>query len=287
MSYTEDLTKLVGLENIKADITELEANLAVRREKVRRKLVVPNISLHSVFFGPPGTGKTTIARVLGCMYFDLGLLAKGHVVETDRSGLVANYVGQTASKTHDRFREALDGVLFIDEAYSLARDGDSGTDFGREAIDTLIKLMEDNRGRVVVIVAGYQKPMEKFIGSNPGLKSRFARYFDFKEYSAEELYQIFLRMGESAGYTMDPTTSETARRLFSELHRRKRAGEFGNAREVRNFFERLSVIQNFRLSKVASLKDTSTDVLLHILDEDLVATAQYFGISTRRRFMRL
>ncbi len=163
MSYTEDLTKLVGLTNIKTDIAELEANLAVRREKSLRKLVVPDISLHSVFFGPPGTGKTTIARILVRMYCELGLLKKGHVIETDRSGLVASYVGQTAPKTRERFEAAMDGVLFIDEAYSLAREGDSGVDFGREAIDTLIKLMEDNRGRVVVVVAGYQKHMEEFI----------------------------------------------------------------------------------------------------------------------------
>lgn len=286
MTYTEDLTKLVGLDNIKMDIAELEANLAVRREKSRRKLVVPDISLHSVFLGPPGTGKTTIARILGHMYCELGLLKKGHVIETDRSALVASYVGQTAPKTRERFEAAMDGVLFIDEAYSLAREGDSGVDFGREAIDTLIKLMEDHRGRVVVIVAGYQKPMEKFISSNPGLKSRFARYFSFKEYTSGELHEIFLRMCESAGYTMDPSTSEMARRIFCELHRRKRTGEFGNAREVRNFFERLTVVQNFRLSKRGNLNETSNDVLLHILDEDLGATAQNFGIRSGRQGWR-
>jgi len=276
------LEDLVGLTAVKADVRELETMIKVQAEKHQRKISSPSLALHSVFLGPPGTGKTTIARILGRMFKDLGVLKKGHVVEVDRSKLVAGYVGQTAIKTREAFESALDGVLFIDEAYTLAAPAGSSNDFGPEAIDTLLKLMEDHRGRVVVIVAGYDRPMQKFIQSNPGLKSRFSRYFSFPNYGPEELYEIFQRMCTSHQYILDAQAASVARRLFAGLHRGARSEAFGNGRDVRNIFERLCIQQSKRLGMLEVLGEATDSELMEIQKVDIEETARHFGLRIPR-----
>ena len=189
------LDELVGLENIKANVRSLINFVKVRKLREENELPNAAVSLHMVFLGNPGTGKTTVARILAEIYHAVGALTKGQLVETDRSGLVAGYVGQTALKTTEIVKKAIGGILFIDEAYSLVPENASN-DFGHEAIETLLKLMEDNRGDLVVIVAGYSGLMEKFIRSNPGLESRFNRYFFFEDYESAELFAIFSAMCE-------------------------------------------------------------------------------------------
>jgi stage V sporulation protein K len=198
-----------------------------------------------VFYGPPGTGKTTIARLVGAIFHSLGLLSKGHLVEVDRAELVAGYVGQTAIKTDKVVQEAIGGVLFIDEAYSLA-PGNSDQDFGRESIETILKLMEDHRDDLVVIAAGYRDRMEEFLESNPGLRSRFTRFIDFPDYSPEELTLIFERMVTDEGYTLAFGALDAVKTILHREHA-ARGDNFGNARLVRNLFERCLTSQANRL----------------------------------------
>lgn len=239
------LERLVGLDSVKSEIKSL-VNIA-RVHEMRRKegLKVPPSGYHMVFVGPPGTGKTTIARLLGAIFHALGLLSRGHLTEVDRAELVAGYVGQTAIKTDKVVQGARGGVLFIDEAYSLAPDN-SDQDFGREAIETLLKLMEDHREDLVVVVAGYRDRMEAFLESNPGLRSRFTRFIDFPDYSPEELTLIFERMATDEGYTLAEGALESAKVILSREHA-ERGDNFGNARLVRNLFEHSLTAQANRL----------------------------------------
>ncbi len=239
------LDKLVGLESVKQEIRTL-VNVA-RVHEMRRKegLKVPPSGYHMVFSGPPGTGKTTIARLLGAIFHSLGLLSKGHLTEVDRAELVAGYVGQTAIKTDKVVRQSLGGVLFVDEAYSLSPEN-SDQDFGREAIETLLKLMEDHREDLVVIVAGYRERMESFLESNPGLRSRFTRFIDFPDYQPDELSLIFVRMSEEEGYTLAEGALDQVRNTLKQEYE-ARTGNFGNARLVRNLFERSLTSQANRL----------------------------------------
>ena len=209
-------------------------------------LSVPDFSKHLVFYGDPGTGQTTVARIIAKLYKELGVISKGQLVETDRSGLVAGYVGQTAIKTKELIDSAMGGVLFIDEAYTLAPEGGSGQDFGQEAIDTLLKAMEDNRGDFVVIVAGYPELMSRFINSNPGLSSRFNKYLYFYDYNAEELEKIFILMCEKYQYVLDDELKEQLPDFFKALVLTK-PDNFANAREVRNIFEKAVQRQSSRL----------------------------------------
>jgi Holliday junction resolvasome RuvABC ATP-dependent DNA helicase subunit len=239
------LDTLVGLENVKKEIRTLVNVARVREMRRKEGLKVPPSAYHMVFVGPPGTGKTTIARLLGSIFHALGLLSKGHLTEVDRAELVAGYVGQTAIKTDAVVKDALGGVLFIDEAYSLAPE-DSGHDFGDEAIETLLKLMEDHRDDLVVIAAGYRERMESFIESNPGLRSRFTRFIDFPDYSPDELTAIFTRMVEEDGYTLAPGAVESVKVILARAYE-SRSENFGNARLVRNLFERSLTTQANRL----------------------------------------
>ena len=261
----KELDVLVGLEPVKAEVHRA-ADFA-RMQVMRRQQGLPVVqtSLHSVFFGNPGTGKTTVARLMGRIYKSLGLLRRGHVVECDRGRLVAEYVGQTAVRTHAVIDSALDGILFIDEAYSLA--GRGAEDFGSEAIETLLKRMEDDRDRLIVIVAGYNDPMKQFIASNPGLESRFTNYLNFPDYRPEELLEIFHRMAAQSGLVCVPETEKKVLAICASLHAGRNA-QFGNAREMRNLFE--AAVRNQSTRLVAS-GQCDRDALTTLLPEDLPA----------------
>lgn len=245
----EDLDELIGLGNVKSEIKKLNSFVQVQQWRIKEGLKLPVVSYHCVFTGNPGTGKTTVARILAKIFKELGLLKKGHLIETDRSGLVAEYVGQTAVKTNKIIDSALDGVLFIDEAYSLVTEGTG--EFGHEAIATLLKRMEDNRDRLVVILAGYGEEMKNFIESNPGLKSRFNRYFHFEDYSASELWDIFQLLLKKNEYTLD-ADAETKIRQILDNAIQNRDRHFGNARYVRNLFEKILENQAMRLAATGS-----------------------------------
>ncbi|MBP1736538.1 MAG: ATPase, central region [Oscillospiraceae bacterium] len=230
-----ELDALCGLPKVKADVKSLINLVKVRKLRQEAGLPVPPMSLHLVFMGNPGTGKTTVARLLAKIYHAIGVLSKGQLIEVDRSGLVAGFVGQTAMKTGEVIQKALGGVLFIDEAYALANQ-DNPNDFGKEAIEALLKGMEDHRDDLIVIVAGYPELMKNFIHANPGLESRFNKYFFFEDYSGEDLMKIFTGMCEQNGYTLDEVTCSFSRGAFMELYE-QRDENFGNARDVRNIFE--------------------------------------------------
>ena len=257
------LDKLIGLDQIKKDVRELADFAKVQKARKDAGIKAVPISMHLVFTGNPGTGKTTVARILAKIYKNIGVLPTGQLIETDRSGLVAGYVGQTAIKTQGMISKAMGGVLFIDEAYALSQKDDA---FGQEAIDTLLKAMEDHREELVVIVAGYTEPMEKFINSNPGLKSRFNKYFEFPDYTMDELTEIFKLDCKKYDYTIDDDTLKHVRELLT-VRRLASIDNFANAREVRNLFE--TIVTN-QARRVAGLKDPTREQMMEILPEDLV-----------------
>ncbi len=264
-----ELDALVGLEDIKKNVRSLINLAKVRKLREERDLPTPAMSLHLVFMGNPGTGKTTVARLIAQLYYAIGVLSKGQLVEVDRSGLVAGVVGQTAIKTDEAVKKAVGGVLFIDEAYSLAANTGEN-DFGHEAIETVLKGMEDHRDDLVVIVAGYEDLMERFIDSNPGLQSRFNRYFVFEDYSGEELYKIFLSMCEKNKYRLTVEAQEYAKKLFRDLYL-TRGDNFGNARDVRNIFENVIGVH---ADRVAADPDIDERDLTLVFREDLEKAAE-------------
>ncbi|MBR3570170.1 MAG: AAA family ATPase [Oscillibacter sp.] len=259
----EDLQKeldgYIGLEAVKKEVRSLIDLVKVHKMRRENDLPEPDLSLHMVFTGNPGTGKTTIARLMSRIYRSLGILSKGQLVETDRSGLVAGYVGQTALKTSKVIEKAIGGVLFIDEAYTLSGKGES--DFGQEAIDTLLKAMEDRRDDLIVIVAGYDELMDGFIHSNPGLESRFNRYLHFDDYTNEELLDMFKMRCDKGKYTL----SEEAERAAKKRLEAENGPTFGNGRGVRNLFERVLVRQAGRL---AAKEGVTKEELMELKPED-------------------
>ena len=259
-----ELHGLCGLEQVKQDVKSLINLVKVRRLREEAGLPVPPMSLHLVFLGNPGTGKTTVARLLARLYHAIGVLPKGQLVEVDRSGLVAGFVGQTALKTQEVIQKAIGGVLFIDEAYALVNQ-DNGNDFGREVIEVLLKNMEDHRKDLVVIVAGYSQLMEKFIHSNPGLESRFNKYFYFEDYDGAQLFTILQSMCVKNGYVLTPEGEALARRELMALYE-DRDENFGNARDVRNLFEQAVARQSDR---VARLEAPTREQLMALRPEDL------------------
>ena len=260
----KELAGLIGLQTVKAEVSKLSNYVKMQQLRKQKGMMSVPVTYHCVFTGNPGTGKTTVARILAGIYRDMGVLRKGHLVETDRSGLVAEYVGQTAVKTNKLIDSALDGVLFIDEAYTLVQGG-SGDSYGPEAVATLLKRMEDDRNRLVVILAGYSGPMKQFIDSNPGLRSRFNRFIHFDDYSSEELMAIFRLNASKYDYLLDHKAEERLRELFAEAVAVKDE-HFGNARFVRNIFEK--VMEN-QASRLASSTDITEDKLRTILSEDI------------------
>ena len=244
----QELDELIGLEAVKKEVRTLANFVKVQKQRETQGLKTPKMSYHLVFTGSPGTGKTTVARIVARIYKDLGVLKKGHMVETDRSGLVAEYVGQTAMKTNAIVDSALNGVLFIDEAYALVPEGGGGRDYGQEAISTLLKRMEDDRDKLVVIIAGYTNEMKRFIDSNPGLQSRFNRYINFPDYTGKELFDIFCMYTRKNQYQMTPDAAKYMKEFFDYAVAHKDRN-FGNARFARNVFEKSIQSQANRLSK--------------------------------------
>lgn len=265
----QELDKLIGLSNVKQQIKALADFIKIEQLRIQKGLSSNSISLHTVFYGPPGTGKTTVARLVGKIYKLMGLLSKGHVVECSRSDLVGEYIGQTAIKTNKKIDEALHGILFIDEAYSLSNNSNSG-DFGKEVIETVLKRMEDDRDKLCVIIAGYTSEMNRFINSNPGLKSRFTNNLFFEDFTANQLLEIMKGYFESGQYSCHPEVTIILQSVFEKWIQNKTVN-FGNARDVRNLFEKIKLNQSKRLMKISNI---SAADLTTVCIEDVTTLAE-------------
>ncbi|MDY5180343.1 AAA family ATPase [Butyribacter sp.] len=260
----DELNGMIGLSEVKEEIQSLINLIKIRNLREEMNMPVMDMSYHMVFTGSPGTGKTTVARLVGKIYKELGILSDGKMVETDRSGLVAGYVGQTAMKVHDVVEEAMGGVLFIDEAYSLVNN-DMPNDFGTEAVDALVKLMEDHRDNLVIIVAGYTDEMKTFLKSNTGLVSRFNKFINFPDYTKDELVNILSVMANKAGLKIDEAAKSKVLELLKKM-KPSQWKDFGNARGMRNLFEKFVMNQANRLVK---LENPTRDDLMTIKEDDV------------------
>lgn len=260
----KELNELVGLAEVKKDVSELINLLEIQKKRSKQGLRNVEITLHTVFLGPPGTGKTSVARLLSRIFKHLGFLSKGQMFETDREGLVAGYVGQTATKVDNAVESSLGGVLFIDEAYALTQNA-FGNDYGSEAVNTLLKRMEDHRDDLAVVVAGYTEPMKIFIESNPGLRSRFTRYFHFDHFHPTELLQIFESLCAKSDFIVSEEAKEKLADTFELLYKSKDES-FGNARMVRNLFEKC--IQN-QANRIVKLKKINNTTFKKLIEEDI------------------
>ena len=258
-----ELDSYIGLATVKEEVRNLINMASVYKLRRQHDLPTTDMSLHMVFTGNPGTGKTMMARMMARIYRSLDILSKGQLVEVDRSGLVAGYVGQTAIKTQKVIQKALGGVLFIDEAYAL--NGKSENDFGQEAIDTILKAMEDHRDDLVVIVAGYTDLMDRFIHSNPGLESRFNRFLLFEDYTSDEMLDIFKMQCKKGCYQLSDGVEELVRDYITEENGDPET--FGNARGVRNIFEHILVAQNNRL---AAMETVTKEDLMTLTQDDVL-----------------
>lgn len=261
----EELNTLIGLEEVKTEINSLINLIKVRKMRESYHMPTMDVTYHMVFTGNPGTGKTTVARLVAQIYKELGILSKGHLVEVDRSGLVAGYVGQTAMKVKEVIEKALGGVLFIDEAYSLTNKNDAN-DFGGEAIDTLVKMMEDHRDDLVVIVAGYKEEMNDFLKANTGLISRFNKFVDFKDYTNEELMDILQMLAEKSGVCLEEEAKNIIMQELEKMSSEKKL-LFGNGRGVRNTFENIMVKQ---ANRIVQMDMPTEEELKLIRKEDVV-----------------
>jgi len=263
-SILDELNSLIGLDDVKAEIESLINFIKIQKEREKSGLKSSSLSYHLVFTGNPGTGKTTVARIVARIYKHLGILKEGQLIETDRSGLVGEYTGQTAIKTNKTVNSALNGVLFVDEAYSLV--GENKDDYGKEAVATLIKRMEDDRDKLVLIIAGYTNEMKSFIDTNPGFQSRFNRYIEFPDYSAEDLLRIFKSKCEKLDYKLTETAELKLREKFEDAYS-NRNKSFGNGRYARNIFEKTLEKQANRISKESNI---TKEILITIEEYDIV-----------------
>jgi stage V sporulation protein K len=262
-SVLAEVSSLVGLKSVKHEVSNLISHVKTQQKRQVAGLSGYSLCNHMIFYGNPGTGKTTIARTIGRLMKEIGVLKRGHCVETSREGLVDKYVGHTALKTKKVLEQALGGVLFIDEAYTLVHGGEN--DFGQESVDTILKFMEDNRDQFILIVAGYQKGMTQFLESNEGLRSRFNRYLYFEDYTGTELATIFIDFADQSDYILTDAAKESVHKLFSDIYR-ERPESFGNARTVRNIFEKCIQRHSQRLDQII---DPTREQLCELIPEDI------------------
>ena len=263
-----ELNEIVGLAPIKDYVLSLKDNLLVQQRRKEQGMKSAAVSMHMIFAGNPGTGKTTVARIMGRLFQEIGVLSKGQLVEVQRADLVGGYIGSTAPKTLEKIQEALGGILFIDEAYTLV--GKGGNDFGQEAIDTLLVEMENHRDDFIVIVAGYKEQMQSFIESNPGLASRFTSYFDFPDYTAPEMMEIFLRLCKKRDYRLTPEAEHDLLNYLQVLEQ-TRSTSFANARTIRNLFESIVTKQS---NRILASGHCEVESLQQLLPEDIQSAIQ-------------
>lgn len=267
-SAMEELNALIGLTQLKTDIRQQFTMMQIQKKREAMGLRIEKQSLHMVFTGNPGTGKTTVARIMGRLFQEIGVLSKGQLVEVQRADLVGGYIGSTAPKTLEKIQEALGGILFIDEAYTLV--GKGSNDFGQEAIDTLLVEMENHRDDFIVIVAGYKEQMQSFIESNPGLASRFTSYFDFPDYTAPEMMEIFLRLCKKRDYRLTPEAEHDLLNYLQVLEQ-TRSTSFANARTIRNLFESIVTKQS---NRILASGHCEVESLQQLLPEDIQSAIQ-------------